>query len=75
MLKTTALGGKKADYHVELTENILIPIRMSQHFFYKEQMTDKHNLPSGKPWNSPAGVFSSRNEFQWYFCQEEFLKA
>lgn len=75
MLKTIVLEGNKADYSVVLNENILIPAGLSHHFFYKEQMTDKYTLPTGKPWNSPAGVFSSRNEFQWYFCQEEFLKA
>ena len=70
MLKTIALGGNKADYSVAFIENILILARISKHFFYKEQMTDKYTLPSGKIWNSPAGVFSSWNEFQWYFCQE-----
>lgn len=49
---------------------------ISHPFLNREQMTEKYMLTSGKSWSSPAEMFppSPQNEFQWHFCQKEFLR-
>lgn len=49
---------------------------ISHPFLNSEQMTEKYMLALGKSWSSTAEMFppSPQNEFQWHFCQKEFLR-